>query len=166
MKNSSKKSAPMRTKPAISKTQWKKNKQAQQEIETSKPQPKPLLSLQFGKKNEKTNKTAPSNNNTPDYVPFSNNHDSSNDTNTHNPSKYLSSHKYDKDNQNYATRLPTDMYRQAAHVMDQMKKHKGGVKNLVYSDERITHKKSVFALVTESNRYKEILDHLMDSVRF
>ncbi|TDH72335.1 uncharacterized protein CCR75_003422 [Bremia lactucae] len=57
----------------------------------------------------------------------------------------------------------SELYQEAASLLKKLERHQGGLKSLAYSDSTL-HKRSSFALVCETLRYKPLLCQLLSAV--
>jgi putative methyltransferase len=57
----------------------------------------------------------------------------------------------------------SELYKEAANLLQKLEKRQGGLKSLAYS-ENVVHKRSSFALVCETLRYKPLLKELLEAV--
>ncbi|DBA04206.1 TPA: hypothetical protein N0F65_004314 [Lagenidium giganteum] len=57
----------------------------------------------------------------------------------------------------------SELYKEAAELLNKLEKRQGGLKSLAYADN-VVHKRSSFALVCETLRYKPLLVQLLDAV--
>jgi putative methyltransferase len=56
------------------------------------------------------------------------------------------------------------LYKEAAAILTKLLKRQGGLKTLAYSDS-VQHKRSSYALVCETMKYKAVLDRLINESR-